>query len=219
MSLTHEQLAESCKKNNITCLVCEQDYFATKEDALNDHPDFAEDDEALKVDVMYRMLQENLDYGELMETEEEIDSVDHGLRMEGRDKICYDVAQRWASGEYSTKECTEPEMYYAQRDTTIKVNEWFGMHVLNEMADLIMSKTNDDIVISDFDVAEYLGKRQIIKFFKTTCAKTVGEFVDEVMTGLSGSPLDGCHVDWMNGQPFSPSDAESFARQYWESHK
>ena len=82
--LSREQLIKSCQENHLTSLLCAQGYEATEEDVLNDNPELAEDDDTavypsqenqkerdLKEAVMIRMLQENLDFGPLMETDDE----------------------------------------------------------------------------------------------------------------------------------------------------
>ena len=111
MELTHEQLAESCARNNLTAFICGQDYWATLDDAKDN--DVAEEDK--KAWVMSNMLQENLNYGALEETDEEDDNSElHSERMAARDDILCKVVDKWVAGEYTGKD--KPELELAQED-------------------------------------------------------------------------------------------------------
>lgn len=217
--LSHSELAASCRKNGLTCLLCAQGYEATKEDVLNDNPDWNEDnvlgedgkrelETSLKEEVMFRMLIENLDFGPLMETEDEADRDDHPDRMEARDDIAEQIAAKWVAGEYSCKFRKELEL--AQIDCTDLVKTWYSSQILDNLVNEIMKHTNDDITVEDAGVAEYLGRVTIEGFFSTTCAKNAEEFAGECTCGLSGSPLDG--------SPFGAAEAEAYARDYWNAH-
>ena len=89
-------LSDSCKRNNLTSLICEQGWEETMDDVLADNPDITADD--LKTATMYRMLDENLDYGPFTETDDE-DC--HQERMEVRCDICEQVADKWVNGEFA----------------------------------------------------------------------------------------------------------------------
>jgi hypothetical protein len=219
--LTREQLIESCRKNGLTSLRCEQDYEATEQDVLDDNPELAADsddaqypspdaqkDRDLKESVMCRMLEENLDFGPLMETDDEADRDDHCERMEARCDIVEKVAERWVSGAYTGKLKSELEL--AQNYCESLVTEWYGSTLLFDMAFEIMGHTNDDLTVENADVAEYLGRMKIAEFYQITGAHNVEEFISECTCGLSGSPLDG--------SPFDCAAAEAYAREYWEAH-
>ena len=90
-------LREICERANITCLHCEQGFEATMDDVISDNPDMTVDE--LKVSTMIRMLEENLDYGPLAETDDEADLPDHSDRMAARADICEAVAQDFVDGK------------------------------------------------------------------------------------------------------------------------
>ncbi len=212
MPLTHKELAESCQKNGITSLHCEQDYEATKLDVLNDNPKLIDDETELKEATMRRMLDESLDFGPLNEDDDETDRDDHSARMEARCDITEFVANSWVDGLYTFKaNCSDrSELEWAQDDVRAKVTEWFGVQLITTVVDEIMAKTNDQFTVEDPLLAEYIGKTEIENYFQTTCAKTAEEFCSEVSTGFSGSPLDG--------SPFGAAEAEKYAADYWERH-
>lgn len=64
-----DQLEKECK--GLTSLICEQDFNATRQDVMDDNLDSDLDEVDLKLETMFRMLDENLDYGKYNETEEE----------------------------------------------------------------------------------------------------------------------------------------------------
>lgn len=71
----------------------------------------------------------------------------------------------------------------------------------------IMSHT-EAFTIEDADVAEMCGKWYIRDYANgSTAANNEDEFVDEVLAGLSGSPVDG--------SPFSAAEAEGYARKIY----
>jgi len=218
--LTHSELDASCRNNGLTSLLCEQGYMATKEDVLNDNPDWTEDnvlgedgkrelETSIKQETMFRMLIENLDFGPLRETDDETERDDHPTLMAARDDICSEIADNWVAGKYSGKH--DREFVLAQYECNRLVDEWYAKRLFEPMAQEIMKHTNDDITVEDADVAEYLGRITIADFFQTTCAKNADEFAEEVTCGLSGSPLDG--------SPFGAAEAEAYARDYWEAHQ
>ncbi len=216
--LSRKQLIKSCRENHLTSLLCEQGYEATEEDVLNDNPELAADDDTavypsqetqkerdLKEAVMIRMLQENLDFGPLMETDDETDRDDHPERMEARCDIVEKVAERWVEGRYTGKKKRELEL--AQNYCESLVTEWYGANLLFDFVDEIW---DSGITIQNEQIAEYIGRTKIAEFYKTTCAKDVEEFISECSTGFSGTPIDG--------SPFTRDDSDDYAREYWETH-
>lgn len=217
--LSRDQLIRSCQDNNITCLVCCQGYEATEEDVLNDNPELAPDnDDAqypspeaqkeldLKEAVMIRMLQENLDFGPLMETDDETERDDHPERMEARCDIVEKVAERWVSGTYSgDRHHTELEL--AQADCNALVTKWYGSELLDELVEALWATGE---TITSERIAEYVGRTKIAEFFLTTSAKTADEFAEECSTGFSGSPIDG--------SPFTRDNSDAYAHEYWDAH-
>ena len=92
-------LRQFCERNNVTALRCEQGFEATMQDVLDDNPDISASD--LKTATMCRMLEENLDYGPLAETDGEADLPDHSDRMAARADICEAVAQDFVDGKFT----------------------------------------------------------------------------------------------------------------------
>lgn len=71
----------------------------------------------------------------------------------------------------------------------------------------IMSHT-EEFTIEDAAVAEMCGKWYIRDYANgSTAAQNEDEFVDEILAGLSGSPLDG--------SPFGAAEAEEYARKIY----
>ena len=99
--LTIRDLRYSCDTNGITSLYCEQGFDDTMEDVIADNPDM--ELSSLKFAVMVRMLDENLDYGPLEETDDELDSDDHPDRMSARCDICDEIATNWVNGKYGVE--------------------------------------------------------------------------------------------------------------------
>ena len=67
---------------------------------------------------------------------------------------------------------------------------------------------SEEFTIEDADVAEMCGKWYIRDYANgPTAAQNEDEFVDEVLAGLSGSPVDG--------SPFTADDALEYAREIW----
>ena len=217
--LSRDQLIRSCQDNNITCLLCCQGYEATEEDVLNDNHELAPDnDDAqypsqetqkerdLKEAVMIRMLPENLDFGPLMETDDETDRDDHPERMEARCDIVEVIAGRWVSGSY-TGNRRKTELDLAQADCDSLVAKWYGAELLDELVEALW-ETGE--TITNERIAEYVGRTKIAEFFTTTSAKNADEFADECSTGFSGSPIDG--------SPFTRDDSDAYAHEYWDAH-
>ena len=217
--LSRDQLIKSCNENHLTSLLCCQGYEATEEDVLNDNPELAADDDTavypsqdyqkerdLKEAVMIRMLQENLDFGPLMETDDETERDDHPERMEARCDIIEAIAERWVDGVYTGKKWKR-ELGLAQEDCAAMVAKWYGAELLDDFVDEIW---DSGITMKSERIAEYIGRTKIAEFFVTTYAKTADEFADECSTGFSGTPIDG--------SPFSRDDADDYAREYWETH-
>ena len=101
----------------VTSLMCEQDFNATKQDSFDDNGWGEEDEDGLiigedkdfgydtywKLDTVWRMLDENLDYGKFNEGADErddtssdnYDSQFHSEMMGIRDAICEVVSSDW----------------------------------------------------------------------------------------------------------------------------
>jgi len=223
--LSRDQLIRSCQDNNITCLMCGQGYEATEEDVLNDNPELAPDnDDAqypspdaqkardLKEAVMIRMLPENLDFGPLMETDDEDERDDHPERMEARADIVEVIAERWVSGSYTGKTTgkrkrKQTELELAQADCDALVAKWYGSELLDELVEALWDTGE---TIKSERIAEYVGRTKIAEFFAVTSAKNADEFVEECSTGFSGTPIDG--------SPFTRDDSDAYAREYWDAH-
>lgn len=112
--LTLEQLDESCRRNGLTSLVCEQGFKATLQDVLDDYPDVTPTpagDFGLFVSAMERMLEENLDYGRYSDSGED-DAVgeEHSFKLQNRWDIIEQVATAWVNGEFSGKDKPEKEL-------------------------------------------------------------------------------------------------------------
>ena len=144
---TWETLEKECNTEGLTSLLCCQDFNATKEDSFEDNG-WGEVDEdgfiigdsenfdyetAWKHDTMFRMLDENLDYGKYSETEEELDDDDgltHSALMDLRCTIADEVAWAWIAldngyGKGHPKHC---------------VNEVYNMETAQKMADELVEK-------------------------------------------------------------------------------
>jgi hypothetical protein len=111
MELTHEQLAESCTRNNLTAYICGQDicgqdYWATLEDAKENEVE----PDRQKVWTMEQMLIENLDFGKYYESDDKDFDDWHSERMEVRYDILDKVVDSWVAGEFSGKEKTELQL-------------------------------------------------------------------------------------------------------------
>ena len=100
-----ETLAEEVGKSGLTCLICCQGFEATKADSINDN-DF-ESDTDWKLDTMFRMLDENLNYGKWEETEEEMNDprpMHHSTMMDIRCTIAEKVAYAWVDAEQNVND-------------------------------------------------------------------------------------------------------------------
>jgi hypothetical protein len=95
--ISFASLRQFCERNNVTALRCEQGFEATMQDVLDDNPDISATE--LKTATMCRMLEENLDYGPLTETDDEADLPDHSDRMAARHDIIDAVAEGVVNGE------------------------------------------------------------------------------------------------------------------------
>lgn len=90
-------LRQFCERDNVTALRCEQGFEATMQDVLDDNPDISAAD--LKTATMCRMLEENLDYGPLAETDDEADRPEHPELLAARHDILDAVAEGVVNGE------------------------------------------------------------------------------------------------------------------------
>ena len=217
--LSRDQLIRTCQDNNLTSLMCCQGYEATEEDVLNDNPELdpnsddaqypspeVQKERDLKESVMIRMLQENLDFGPLMETDDETDRDDHPERMGARCDIVEVIAERWVAGSYSDN-YQKTELELAQADCNVLVSKWYGSELLDEIVEALWATGE---TITNERVAEYVGRTKIAEFFSTTSAKNADEFAEECSTGFSGSPIDG--------SPFTREASDAYAHEYWDAH-
>lgn len=90
-------LRQFCERGNVTALRCEQGFEATMQDVLDSNPDISAAD--LKTATMCRMLEENLDYGPLTETDDEAERPDHPYLLTARHDILDLVAEEVVNGE------------------------------------------------------------------------------------------------------------------------
>ena len=109
-----EKLEKEVNASGLRCLLCQQGFNDTKNDSFDDNGWGEEDDDGLpigeyenqdyetswKLDVMFRMLDENLDYGKFTETEDECDREEyngmyHPILMDIRATIADEVAEEW----------------------------------------------------------------------------------------------------------------------------
>ena len=107
-----EKLEEEVNKSRLTSLLCRQNFAATKNDSYEDNGwgDIDECSRSIigeyenqdyqttwKLDTLFRMLDENLDYGKFKETEEEYNcDYKHSNLIEIRASIVDKVAEEWA---------------------------------------------------------------------------------------------------------------------------
>ena len=117
--LSFQELRESCGREVVTCLCCEQGWEDTMEDVVTDNPDMPASE--LKVVVMSRMLEENLDYGPITETDDELDSDNHEALLGARYDVCDEVARRWVAGDYRGKHGGHPLM--AAREDSLALSQ------------------------------------------------------------------------------------------------
>ena len=75
----------------------------------------------------------------------------------------------------------------------------------------IMSLTNDDFMIEDEDLANFVGRWAVRNALEGTFNETLEDFVSEVQTLFSGSPLDGSY--------FGASEAAEYAEEVWNERE
>lgn len=141
-----EQLEKECNSEGLTSLVCNQNFNSTKKDSFEDNGwgETDEDGEPIgnsedydyetswKQDTMFRMLDENLDYGKYNETEEECDVADmtHSALMDLRCTIAENVAWAWI---FANNGCEPNHPDY-------EGNEVYNMETAQKMADELVEK-------------------------------------------------------------------------------
>lgn len=107
--LSNTQLDEICRKCGITCLLCEQGYFATLDDVTADNPDYTIGSYEAKRDTIDRMLMDTLDFGPYNDKDDlEEDKLIEA--MEERDRVLDIVVPKFVSGFYCGHEMNELEM-------------------------------------------------------------------------------------------------------------
>lgn len=101
MIKTWEDLEKEVNNDGLTSLICCQGFEATKQDSMEDNNWQDSDETKWKEDTMFRLLDENLNYGKYTETEEERDAADdrHSALMGLRCNIADRVAFAWITGE------------------------------------------------------------------------------------------------------------------------
>lgn len=101
MIKTWEDIEKEVNNDGLTSLICCQGFEATKQDSMEDNNWQDSDETNWKQDTMFRMLDENLNYGKYTETEEEREAADnrHSALMGLRSNIADRVAFAWITGE------------------------------------------------------------------------------------------------------------------------
>lgn len=141
-----EQLEKECNSEGLTSLVCNQNFNATKKDSFEDNGQGETDEDgepignsedydyetSWKQDTMFRMLDENLDYGKYNETEGECDATDmtHSALMDLRCTIAENVAWAWI---FANNGCEPDHPDY-------EGNEVYNMETAQKMADELVEK-------------------------------------------------------------------------------
>lgn len=83
----------------LTAYLSGDDFATVKADVKKDNPNILPIDH--KIETMWRLLNENLDYGKFNEKEDE-DDLTHSLNMEIRVNLCDKVALAWCNCEVNT---------------------------------------------------------------------------------------------------------------------
>lgn len=110
MAKTWKRLKREVESSGISALVCRQSFEETRQDSIADNPDLT--DEHRKHDVMFRILQENLDYGVFAETEDEdSDNSLHQNKLEARTRICDTTAWAWVAGGLGVNSIKEAQAW------------------------------------------------------------------------------------------------------------
>lgn len=204
--LTKEQLKTSCEQNGL--YFCNSNFTETVADVLEEAPELINDDKELHIEVMSRMLSEHLDYGIASETEDEaVDGEKHSEMMAFRTDICDEIAQKWCDGDYKS---LDPHKWLeqARKDCERLILEHYFGEQYNAVLGYIWNQ--DNVKIEDAELAELVGRYQIIGLYEWTSADTADDFWSEVNTAFSGSVLDG--------SPFGAADAEKYARFTWDRY-
>lgn len=90
-------LRKFCERDNVTALCCRQGFEATMQDVLDSNPGISAAD--IKTATMCRMLEENLDFGPLAETDDEAVRPEHPDLLAARHDIIDAVAEGVVNGE------------------------------------------------------------------------------------------------------------------------
>lgn len=151
IALTADEIKASCERCHLTTLLCAQDFDHTLADVREENPDMDEVD--LHVATLVRMLDENLDFGCLTETEEEVDQDNHSDLMAARADIAETVASRWVAGRYSGH-ATASEIQLANNDARNLADEKLVDMLTPEIPDAIYSVLSDKFKeLKDFVVS------------------------------------------------------------------
>ncbi|MDE6351399.1 MAG: hypothetical protein K2K67_10400 [Treponemataceae bacterium] len=103
MELTFVQLEKSANKSGLSAYFCNDTFKRILSDLQEENDGLAEIE--LKEEVMFRLLDENLNYGASSEQSWELDGAHdrkHSQLMETRAVICEQVAHAWVMGEIDT---------------------------------------------------------------------------------------------------------------------
>ena len=135
MELTHEQLAETCRRCGITAFLCEQGYSATLEDVLSDNPEYDRNSTEAKTGAIDLMLMSTLDFGPYADADD-LDEDEEMARMEERDRVLEAVVPKLVNGEYSGQAMNELELAQAEcvrMTIPEKVGKYPGSAILEEI--------------------------------------------------------------------------------------
>ncbi len=108
MELTFAQLEKSAAENGLCAYYCGDNFSTIREELQEESSDLTETE--LKEEIMFRLLDENLDYGAFSEQVWEFDGehdAEHSKRMEIRTTICEKVAHAWVAGEVDSIETAQ----------------------------------------------------------------------------------------------------------------
>lgn len=202
--LKHKELEQSCEANGL--YFCNSNYDDNRVEVIETNPELS--DEEIKLSTMSRMLSEHLDYGIASETDEEVeDGETHSEMMGFRADICDAIAQKWCDGDYKS---LDPHKWLAEarKDCERMIIEHYFGEQYNAVLGYLWNAENAKI--EDAELAELVGRYQIIECYRQTSADTADDFWDEVNTTFSGSVLDG--------SPFGAAEAEKYARFTWERY-
>ncbi len=101
--LSFDALQKSATENGLFAHFSCDDFDTIRSEIKEENPNLTERE--LKEETMFRLLEENLDYGEWNEASWETDGFhdgEHSRRMSKRIAICEKVAHEWVNGNVAT---------------------------------------------------------------------------------------------------------------------